>query len=258
MSHILLVEDEEHLAQGLAFNLRNAGYDVDVVESGEDCLEALEDTTFDLILLDVMLPGMNGLDVCKAVRRERRLEPIIMVSAKDRVEDAISGLDAGADDYITKPFDLDMLLAKVRGCLRRQVWGRTYGSGPPGTGGEEGGKGHEGLDFGAWRIDFATFRAVRSTSGDASGDDGEQTDEQTTEEVELSAKEVGILKLFSERPGEVISRDTFLEEVWNLPASLETRTVDNFIHKLRQTLEDNPSKPRHIVSVRGVGYRFVP
>lgn len=247
MSHILLVEDEEHLAQGLAFNLRNAGYDVDIVESGEDCLEALDSGTFDLILLDVMLPGMNGLDVCKAVRRERRLEPIIMVSAKDRVEDAISGLDAGADDYITKPFDLDMLLAKVRGTLRRQVWGRTYGNGQSTpNGGEDGGKGHGALDFGAWRVDFTTFRAERTD------------DARKGEQVELSAKEVGILKLFSERPGEVISRDTFLEEVWNLPASLETRTVDNFIHKLRQTLEDDPSKPRHIVSVRGVGYRFVP
>lgn len=246
MSHILLVEDEEHLAQGLAFNLRNAGYDVSVVESGEECLEALEGGTFDLILLDVMLPGINGLDVCKAVRRERRLEPIIMVSAKDRLEDAISGLDAGADDYITKPFDLDMLLAKVRGTLRRQVWGRTYGNGHSHGGGEEKGRDHDQLDFGAWRVDFSTFRAERTD------------DERLGEQIELSAKEVGILKLFSERPGEVVSRDTFLEEVWNLPASLETRTVDNFIHKLRQTLEDDPSKPRHIVSVRGVGYRFVP
>ena len=247
MSHILLVEDEEHLAQGLAFNLRNAGYDVDVVDSGEDCLAALESTTFDLILLDVMLPGITGLDVCKAVRRERRLEPIIMVSAKDRVEDAIAGIDAGADDYVTKPFDLDMLLAKVRGCLRRQVWGRTYGNGHGnGSGGDDAGKSPQTFDFGSWRVDFSTFRAQR------------QDDERKGEQVELSAKEVGILKLFSERPGEVVSRDTFLEEVWNLPASLETRTVDNFIHKLRQTLEDDPSKPRHIVSVRGVGYRFVP
>ncbi|MDA8016113.1 MAG: response regulator transcription factor [Thermoanaerobaculia bacterium] len=246
MSHILVVEDEEHLAQGLAFNLRNAGYDVDVVESGEECLEALEESTFDLILLDVMLPGINGLDVCKAVRREQRLEPIIMVSAKDRVEDAIAGIDAGADDYVTKPFDLEMLLAKVRGSLRRQVWGRTYGNGLSNGGTYENGRAPDTFDYGAWRIDFSTFRAER-TSGDRQG-----------EQVELSAKEVGILKLFSERPGEVVSRDTFLEEVWNLPASLETRTVDNFIHKLRQTLEDDPSNPRHIVSVRGVGYRFVP
>ena len=246
MSHILLVEDEEHLAQGLAFNLRNAGYDVDVVESGEDCLAALDESSFDLILLDVMLPGMSGLDVCKAVRRERRLEPIIMVSAKDRVEDAIAGIDAGADDYVTKPFDLDMLLAKVRGSLRRQVWGRTYGNGNGNGGAEENGRAPQTFDFGWWRVDFSTFRAERTD------------DERKGEQVELSAKEVGILKLFSERPGEVVSRDTFLEEVWNLPASLETRTVDNFIHKLRQTLEDDPSKPRHIVSVRGAGYRYVP
>lgn len=237
MSRILLVEDEEHIAQGMAFNLRNAGYDVDIAGTGEEALELIRADGIDLVLLDVMLPGIDGLEVCKTARRERLMVPIVMVSAQDRVEDAVSGLDAGADDYITKPFDLDMLLAKVRGALRRQVWGRTYASRD-----EEDDDGGGQVRYGEWTIDLPRFRATHPEEDD----------------VELSAKEVGMLRLFSRRPGEVISRDTFLEEVWEMPGSLETRTVDNFVHKLRQAFEDDPKKPEHIVSVRGAGYRFVP
>lgn len=236
MSRILLVEDEEHIAQGLAFNLRNAGYYVDIAGTGEEALERIRANDIDLVLLDVMLPGIDGIEVCKTVRQERRMLPIVMVSAQDRVEDAVAGLDAGADDYITKPFDLDMLLAKVRGALRRQVWGRTYASE------DEEDEAAGEVSYGEWTIDLPRFRATHPEK----------------DEVELSAKEVGMLRLFSRRPGEVISRDTFLEEVWEMPGSLETRTVDNFIHKLRQTFEDDPKKPEHIVSVRGAGYRFVP
>ncbi|MEM9553785.1 MAG: response regulator transcription factor [Acidobacteriota bacterium] len=233
MSSILLVEDEEHLAQGLVFNLRNAGYDVDHAGSGEDALGHLRRDAYDLVLLDIMLPGIDGLEVCRRLRRDGNIAPIVMISARDRTEDAIAGLDAGADDYITKPFDLDMLLAKVRGVLRRQVWGRAFRDTPSET---------LSMRYGAWTIDFQTFQATH--------DDGQT--------VELSAKEVAMLRLFSSRPGEVVSRETFLEEVWELPGSLETRTVDNFIRKLRQTLEESPSNPRHIVSIRGAGYRFVP
>lgn len=237
MSRILLVEDEDHLAEGLAYNLRNAGYDVDVAGTGEDALARLERggsgrPGYDLLLLDVMLPGLDGLEVAERLRKAGQILPIVMISARDRTADAIAGLDAGADDYITKPFDLDEVYARVRGALRRQVWGRTFPrSSQP-----------SGMDFGQWRIDFQSFLATAP--------DGR--------EVALSPKEAGILKLFAARPGEVISRETFLEEVWELPGSLETRTVDNFIRKLRQSLEENPSKPRHITSVRGAGYRFVP
>ena len=232
MSHILLVEDEDHLAQGLAYNLRNSGYDVEIAASGEAALAALERQRFDLILLDVMLPGISGLEVAQRLRQAGRMEPIVMISAKDRTADAIAGLDAGADDYVTKPFDLDEVLARVRGALRRQVWGRAFpNSHVP-----------EALDLGRWRIDFTTFLATGAGG----------------EELELSPKEVGILRLFAARPGEVIARETFLEEVWGMPGSLATRTVDNFIRKLRQALEENPSRPRYITSVRGAGYRFVP
>ena len=237
MSRILLVEDEQHLAQGLAYNLRTSGYDVAIATTGEEALQILGQEAFDLVLLDIMLPGIDGLEVAQRLRQAGRMEPIMMISARDRTQDAIAGLDAGADDYITKPFDLDEVLARVRGALRRQVWGRTFHSSQ-----ETASPGAKGLTYGRWQVDFQSFTAQR--------DDGE--------EIRLSPKELAMLRLFGERPGEVISRDTFLEEVWELPGSLETRTVDNFIRKLRQALEENPSKPRHIVSVRGAGYRFVP
>lgn len=236
MSSILLVEDEEHLATGLAYNLRNAGYDVTIAITGGAALEAMGQQSFDLVLLDVMLPDMSGLAVCSQLRQRGRMEPIVMVSARDRTEDAILGIDAGADDYITKPFDLDILLAKVRGALRRQVWGRVGSQGKPANGPPR------SLAFGSWTIDFSSFEA-RHPDGRV---------------IALSPKELAILQLFGTRPGEVISRESFLEEVWGMPGSLETRTVDNFISKLRQTLEDHPSNPRHILSIRGAGYRFVP
>jgi DNA-binding response OmpR family regulator len=232
MSRILLVEDEEHLAEGLAFNLRNSGYDVDVVNTGEDALASTESVDFDLILLDVMLPGVDGFEVARRLRHGGNTRPILMITARTRSDDAIAGLDAGADDYITKPFDLDELLARIRGTLRRQVWDRaTSRREEPHT-----------MRYGRWTIDFQRYLA---------------TDEEGVEK-QLTATELEMLKLFASRPGEVVSRETFLEEVWGLPGSLETRTVDNFIRKLRHALEDKPSQPRHILSVRGAGYRFVP
>lgn len=236
MSHILLVEDEEHIAEGLAFNLRNAAYDVDVAGTGEAALAMVDAERYDLVLLDVMLPGIDGIEVCTRLRQSGHMEPIVILSAKDRTEDAVAGLDAGADDYMTKPFDLDMLLAKVRGVLRRQVWGRAQASSQAPT------PELDQMSFGAWSIDFQTFTATHP--------DGRS--------LELSPKELGMLRLFASRPGKVISRETFLEEVWEMPGSLETRTVDNFIRKLRQALEEHPSNPRHILSIRGAGYRFVP
>jgi two-component system alkaline phosphatase synthesis response regulator PhoP len=232
MSQILLVEDEEHLAEGLAFNLRNAGYGVDLATAGLPALERLRQERYDLVLLDVALPDISGVEVCGQARKAGLTLPIIMVTARDRTQDIIAGLDAGADDYLTKPFDLDVLLAKVRGALRRVVWVRaTQPSAPART-----------MRFGEWTIDFSTFQAQHPDGRDHA----------------LSAKEVAILQLFHSRAGAVIGRETFLEEVWNLPGSLETRTVDNFISRLRQALEQNPANPRHILSIRGAGYRFVP
>ena len=235
MSQILLVEDERHLAEGLAFNLRNAGYPVQIAESGEEALDLIEGSPeFDLVLLDVMLPGISGIEVARRLRRQGFTRSILMVSARGRGSDKIAGLDAGADDYITKPYDLDEVLARIRGALRRQIWEvRSNGvetDSPP-----------RSLKFGRWTVDFPTFQA---RAGD--------------ETLELSPKEVGILQLFAARPEEVIRRETFLEKVWDVPGTLETRTVDNFIRRLRQALEEEPSRPRHILSVRGAGYRFVP
>jgi DNA-binding response OmpR family regulator len=232
VSHILLVEDEENLAEGLAFNLRNAGYSVAHVATGEEALVVTAEAPYDLILLDIMLPGISGLEVAERVRRRGDTRPILMITALNRSDDIIAGLDAGADDYIAKPFDLDEVLARVRGALRRQVWSQSKGPAPA----------VNTIRYGRWTIDFSTYRA--------SSADGE--------EVELTAKELAVLRVLAEHPGEVVSRETFLEEVWGLPPTVETRTVDNFILRLRRLFEEDGSKPEHIVSVRGAGYRFLP
>lgn len=229
---MLLVEDDDHLAEGVAFNLRNTGYEVETASSGEAALQTLERQSFDLVLLDLMLPGIDGLDVVRRLRRAGNTKPVLIITAKNRADDAIAGLDAGADDYITKPFDLDEVLARIRGALRREVWARggTAKAGP------------ETLAYGRWTIDFAKFLAT-----DAEG-----------HEQRLTTTELAMLRLFSQRPGEVISRETFLRDVWGRTGELETRTVDNFIRKLRRAFEPDPARPKHICSVRAAGYKFVP
>lgn len=236
MSKILLVEDEEHLAEGLVFNLRNWGYDVAHVVSGEEALQEIASRSVDLLLLDVMLPGMSGLEVARTLRQDGYLEPILMLTAKGQSGDAVAGLDAGADDYLTKPFDLDELLARIRGLLRREVWSRARR--------EESSEDAPSapVEIGRWRVDCDGYRAYH--------EDGR--------EVKLTVKESAILRLFGSRPNQVITREVFLKDVWGLEGEIETRTVDNFMRRLRQALEEDPSQPRHIVSVRGVGYRFVP
>jgi DNA-binding response OmpR family regulator len=242
MSRILVVEDEEHIAAGLAFNLRNAGYEVDVARDGEHALDAVSRRGYDLLLLDVMLPGgKDGFEVARSIRRSGDYTPIVMLTARDLREDRIAGLDAGADDYLVKPFDLDELLARVRGHLRRRAWTRTDPA-AAGANGAHAGEPLAALEFGeGCRVDFKSFRA-RTVDG---------------REVELSQKEAMIMRLFAEREGDVVTRATLLEEVWGEPRSLETRTMDNFILRLRRYFEPEPSNPRHILSVRGAGYRFV-
>ncbi|HEX5138746.1 MAG TPA: response regulator transcription factor [Planctomycetota bacterium] len=232
MSRVLLVEDDDNLAEGLAFNLRNIGYEVETTGSGEAALAATERRSFDLVLLDVMLPGIDGLEVVRRLRKAGNRKPVLMITARNRGDDAIAGLDAGADDYIVKPFDLDEVLARIRGALRREVWAR--GEAVPNEPGP--------LVYGAWTIDFPSFVATAS--------DGRVQP--------LTATEAAMLRLFARRPGEVISRETFLREVWGRTGAIETRTVDNFVRKLRRALEPDPAKPRHIVSVRAAGYKFVP
>lgn len=243
MSRILIVEDERHLAEGLEFNFHNAGYEVRLARTAGEALAALERERFDLVILDRMLPGsQDGLEVARAVRKAKNYTPIIVLTALALREDRIAGLEAGADDYVTKPFDLDELLARVRGLLRRQAWSR--GGAPAAAPGPSAADGRpprrEPLEFGGCRIDFQTLKA-RTVDG---------------REVELSPKEAAIMRLFADREGEVITRATLLEEVWGEPGTLETRTTDNFILRLRRYFEPEPSAPRYILSVRGAGYRF--
>jgi DNA-binding response OmpR family regulator len=244
VSRVLLVEDEEHLALGLRFNLENAGYEVALARTGRDALREVAAGGVDLVILDIMLPGeVDGWDVAREIRRGGIYVPILMLTARDTMEDRVRGLDAGADDYLTKPFDLDELLARVRGHLRRQVWDRRRDTPPTGEPraeppGEEGG---DVLVFGGCRVDFRTWKAISHTG----------------EEVALSGKEVAMMRLFAEEEGQVIPRGRFLEKVWGEPGTLETRTVDNFILRLRKLFEPDPKNPRHILSVRGAGYRFV-
>ena len=245
MSTVLLVEDEDHLALGLRFNLENAGYEVRLANRGDLALELIEQHTVDLVVLDVGLPGkLDGFDVAREIRRLGNYIPIIMLTSRDQLEDRIRGLDAGADDYVTKPFDLDELIARVRVNLRRQVWSRKPDDGSPQP--DETpltpDQPPPPLTFGNASIDFATFRATTH--------DGRN--------VQLSLKEAMVMRLFAENPTKVIPRATFLERVWGEPGTLETRTVDNFILRLRKLFEPKPKKPRYIQSVRGVGYRFVP
>jgi DNA-binding response OmpR family regulator len=239
VSRVLLVEDEEHLALGLRYNLENAGYEVRLARSADDARAEIERGQFDLVILDVMLGhGDSGYAIARAIRRAGNYVPIIMLTARETREDRIEGIDAGADDYVTKPFDLEELLARVRGLLRRQAWTRREAGGAPAV---EAGPREDVLAFGRCRVDFQTFRA-RTHDG---------------KDVELSSREAQVMRYFAEHEGEVVTRAAFLEKVWGEPGTLETRTVDNFILRLRKYFEANPKRPRHIQSVRGVGYRFV-
>lgn len=233
---ILVVEDEEAIAQGLAFNLERKQYRVDVVGDGRRALEQATSGAYDLILLDVRLPEMDGFEVCQQLRRAGNRTPILMLTARSQPDDVIFGLKSGADDYVVKPFDLAELLARVEVLLRRQQW--------TGAGRQEmgaGGKGRERFEFGDFWIDFSTWHA-KTRSG----------------VVELSHKELEVMRIFAERPNQVVSRRELLDRVWDLPNHPNTRVVDNVIVALRKAFEENAWRPRHIHSVRGVGYRFVP
>ena len=228
---ILVVEDEEAIAQGLVFNLERKGYAVSVAGDGHRALELAADSRFDLILLDVQLPEIDGFETCTRLRRRGDLTPILMLTARDQPDDVIYGLKTGADDYVVKPFDLAELLARVEVLLRRQRWA--------GNGDAEAFS--ERLEFGDFWVDFATWQA-RTRDG----------------VVELSRKELEVMRIFAERPNQVISRRQLLARVWDLPNHPNTRVVDNVIVALRKSFEESAWRPRHIHSVRGVGYRFVP
>lgn len=225
--HILIVEDEEHLADALAHNLQFEGYATTVALDGEEGLKAAQSMQYDLILLDIMMPKLDGLEVCRRIRATGSTVPILFLTAKSSDADRLLGLKVGADDYIPKPFLLEELILRIQGIFRRQEW---YSSGA---------KEQETLSFGDATINFRTYEA---TTGDRT--------------VKLTEKECMLMRLLVERSGEVVSREEILERVWGYRFPTSSRTIDNFIVRLRRYFEPDPKNPRYIESVRGVGYRF--
>lgn len=236
-ARVLLVEDEEHLAAGIKFNLELDGYEVETLGDGVAALArmhapACARTPFDLVILDVMLPGMDGFAVAQALRKAGDFTPILMLTAKSLPEDVIQGLEAGADDYLSKPFDLGVFLARVRGLLRRRDWAR---------GGEANGAPAQATArIGAAEVDFRSFE-VRVGG----------------ESQRLTLLEASLLRLLVQNAGRVVSKGEILEKVWNLAPDTETRAVDNFIVRLRRYLRDESKSPRHLQTIRGAGYRLV-
>ena len=228
-SRILIVEDEKHLAEALAHNLKFEGYDAHVVGDGESALERLSNEDFELVVLDIMLPGISGLEVCERVREAGNRVPVLFLTAKNTDADRLEGLRHGGDDYLTKPFLLEELVLRIKGILRRQEWYQT----PVAERGV--------FKFGDNEVNFRTFKAT--------GPQGE---------VQLTEKECMLMKLLVERQGQVVSRELILERVWGYKYGSSSRTIDNFIVRLRRYFEDDPRHPAYIHSVRGVGYRFTP
>jgi two-component system alkaline phosphatase synthesis response regulator PhoP len=227
---ILLVEDEPALRMTVGDRLRSSGYDVDDAADGGSGLQKATDSPFDLIILDIMLPGRDGFSVCEEIRKSGLIAPILMLTARGRLEDKVKGLKTGADDYLTKPFHMQELIARVEALLRR-VPAQTAGTAAASA-----------VDrFGDVRVDLKGTAVTRSG-----------------EPVNLSAREFQLLRYFIERPGTTLSREQLLTEVWGYSASAFTRTVDVHVASLRQKLEADPRQPRYIVTVQRLGYKFTP
>ncbi len=229
---ILIVEDEAHLANGIKFNLELDGYEVAVIAHGTEARDRLASKEaardFDLVVLDVMLPGVDGFGVAREMRKAGNFVPILMLTAKSLPNDVVNGLEAGADDYLPKPFDLEVLLARIKGLLRRRDWAR----GEPGEA--------ETVAIGAARVDFRNFEV-----------------EVGGERVPMTTLETMLLKLLYKNAGQVVTKGEILQKVWNLSPDTETRAVDNFVVRLRRYVEPDPKTPRHLVTVRGAGYKLV-
>lgn len=231
-ARILVVEDDSSIAAGLAENLRAEGFTVETLDDGNRAVEWFDRESCDLIVLDVMLPGRDGFAVCSALRARGTLTPVLFLTARGDPADRVRGLEAGGDDYLAKPFHLQEFLLRVRAILRRWDWYKSSSASVAAA----------TLRFSGNEVDFRTFRG-RSWNG---------------EEQELTEKEAMILKVLAEKPGEIVSREDLLERVWGYDVFPSTRTVDNFILRLRKRFERDPANPRHFLTVWGVGYRFVP
>lgn len=227
---VLVVEDEPAIAQGLVLNLKRKGYAVEHADDGETALARARDEKFDLVVLDVRLPRLDGFEVCRRLRADAIFTPVLILTARDQPDDVVYGLKSGADDYMVKPFDLAVFLARVEVLLRRVEWSRADTQTETTR-----------FDFGDYWVDFDTWQA--------------QTREGV---VELSRKEIAVMQVFSAKPNQVVTRHELLDQVWEMPNHPNTRVVDNVIVALRRAFEEDAFQPRHIHSVRGVGYRFVP
>jgi DNA-binding response OmpR family regulator len=235
MAKILVIEDEHHLAQGLRFNLEADGHSVTVTGDGESGLQQLlaRPGHFDAVLLDVMLPGRDGFDIAAALRRSGDFVPILMLTARGRAEDILRGFESGADDYLPKPFDLEILLARVRGLLRRSGWTRAAERPAAPTPSHVIAFGGNTLDLDALELRVGTMP------------------------YHLTAMEADLLQYLLRNAGKVVSRKAILEDVWNVHEDTDTRAIDNFIVRLRRFLNENATNPRHVLTVRGIGYKFI-
>jgi DNA-binding response OmpR family regulator len=224
---LLIVEDEAHLANGLRFNFEAEGFEVETAETGERALELLADRDFEAVVLDVMLPGIDGFEVVRSLRAQGNFVPTLMLTARGRAEDVVRGFESGADDYLPKPFDLKVLLARVRGLLRRGEW-----LVPPVP--------RNVLELNGRTIDFDSLEVRHEDKV-----------------VPLTRMEASLLRYLADREGRTVARKAILDEVWGVHEDTDTRAIDNFIVKLRRYLETDPAQPRHLLTVRGIGYRFV-
>ena len=226
-SRILLVEDEENLANGLEYNLTAEGYAVALARDGKEAIKFFDESEFDLVVLDIMLPYFNGFEIAKHIRDKHPQMPILMLTARTGVEDKVKGLELGADDYLTKPFHLKELLLRIKGMLKRKNWYQKVVIETP----------H--YNFGNNKINFENLKCSNGKK-----------------EFQLTSYEAMIMKYLIENKDKVVTRKELLENVWNMNPDIETRTVDNFIVRLRKYFEDDPSNPKYIVSVRSAGYIF--
>jgi len=228
---ILIVEDEQHIADGLRFNLEAEGFEIELAADGGAALEILRANTFDAIVLDVMLPEINGFAVAKKLREDENFTPILMLTARSRPEDVLDGFEAGADDYLPKPFELQIFLARLNGLLRRREWFRKETKSPAEN---------DIFRVNGKTIDFSNLEL--RTGG---------------ETIHLTLMEAKLLRYLIDKAGTAVSRKTILEEVWDLNEETDTRAIDNFIVRLRRYLEDAPESPKILQTVRGIGYRFI-
>jgi len=234
MASLLVVEDEPHIASGLRFNLEAEGHAVVLVDTGELALDRLGGSDhYDCVVLDVMLPGIDGFAVARQARARGWHAPILMLTARGRAEDVLKGFEAGADDYLPKPFELSILLARINALIRRHAWHRTTAPGEPPARADTFAFADKVVDFDA--------QELRTNSGT----------------VPLTLMEANLLRYLIQHEGQVVSRKSMLEDVWNLREDTDTRAIDHFVARLRKYLERDPGRPKHLLTIRGVGYKFI-